>query len=125
MTSGGTYNHLLLVDVRRSRSLPGKRAAQALEQVAIELNFNTVPNASEQQKPLFPDGIRLGTPAVTTRGMREPEMARIAEFIDRGLALVRTGKLGAGEDIFTDAAARDALRAEVQDFAGAFPMFQY
>ncbi len=125
VTSGGTDNHLLLVDVRRSRKLPGKRAAQALEQVAIELNFNTVPNASEQQKPLFPDGIRLGTPSVTTRGMVEKEMEKVAEYIDRALALVKSGKLGQGEDMWTDAAARDALRAEVQEFSGRFPMFTY
>jgi glycine hydroxymethyltransferase len=125
VTSGGTDNHLLLVDVRRSRKLPGKRAAQALEQVAIELNFNTVPNASEQQKPLFPDGIRLGTPSVTTRGMVENDMAKVAEYIDRALALVKPGKLGPGEDVWTDAGARDALRAEVQEFAGRFPMFRY
>lgn len=125
VTSGGTDNHLLLVDVRRSRKLPGKRAAQALEQVAIELNFNTVPNASEQQKPLFPDGIRLGTPCLTTRGMGVAEMDRVAEFIDRGLTLVKTGKLAAGEGPFTDDAAREVLRSEIQAFAGGFPMFRY
>jgi len=109
--------------VRKSRKLPGKRAAIALEQVSIELNFNTVPNASEQQKPLFPDGIRLGTPSVTTRGMQEADMARIAEFIDRALALVKTGKIPEGESIWTDEAARDALRAEVETFATGFPAF--
>lgn len=122
--SGGTDNHLLLVDVRRSRRLPGKRAAIALEQVGIELNFNTVPNASELQKPLFPDGIRLGTPSLTTRGMVESDMARVAGFIDRALALVKSGKIEAGEEMWTDAAARDALRAEIQAFAGSFPMFR-
>ena len=121
VVSGGTDNHLLLVDVRKSRKLPGKRAAIALEQVSIELNFNTVPNASEQQKPLFPDGIRLGTPSVTTRGMQDADMARIAEFIDRALALVKSGKIPEGESIWTDEPARDALRAEVEAFASAFP----
>ena len=125
VVSGGTDNHLLLVDVRKSRKLPGKRAAIALEQVSIELNFNTVPNASEQQKPLFPDGIRLGTPSVTTRGMQETDMARIAEFIDRALALVKAGKIPEGESIWTDEAARDALRAEVEAFASGFPAFSY
>jgi glycine hydroxymethyltransferase len=125
VTSGGSDNHLLLVDVRKSRRLPGKRAAVALEQVGIELNFNTVPNASDQQKPLFPDGIRMGTPSVTTRGMGEADMGRIAEFVDRALALTKTGKLATGEDIWTDVPARDALRAEIQGFAGSFPMFRY
>ncbi len=123
--SGGTDNHLLLVDVRKSRKLPGKRAAVALEQVGIELNFNTVPNASELQKPLFPDGIRLGTPSVTTRGMTVAEMPRIAAFIDRALALVKAGKLAEGEGIWTDEAARDALSAEVETFASGFPPFRY
>jgi len=125
VVSGGTDNHLLLVDVRKSRNLPGKRAAIALEQVGIELNFNTVPNASEHQKPLFPDGIRLGTPSVTTRGMREPDMRRVAEFIDRGLTLVRTGKIPDGESFWTDEAARDALREEVEVFASGFSAFVY
>lgn len=125
VTSGGTDNHLLLVDVRKSRKLPGKRAAVALEQVGIELNFNTVPNASEQQKPLFPDGIRLGTPSVTTRGMVETDMVKIAEYIHRCLALVKTGKLAAGEDPWTDQGKKEALAAEIHDFAGGFPAFQY
>lgn len=125
VTSGGTDNHLLLVDVRRSLKLPGKRAAVALEQVGIELNFNTVPNASEQQKPLFPDGIRLGTPSVTTRGMVEQDMDKVAEYIRRCLVLVKSGKLGQGEDPWTDPAARDTLAREIHGFAGSFPPFQY
>jgi glycine hydroxymethyltransferase len=125
VSSGGTDNHLLLVDVRKSRGLPGKRAAVALEEVNIELNFNTVPNASESQKPLFPDGIRMGTPAITTRGMKEADMAKVAEFIDRALKLVKTGKLAEGESMWSDAAAKDKLAAEVSAFAAAFPMFAY
>lgn len=123
--SGGSDNHLLLVDVRKSRSLPGKRAAVALEAVNIELNFNTVPNASEAQKPLFPDGIRMGTPSLTTRGMQPADMAKVAEFIDRALGLVKTGKVPTGEEIWTDSAAKDKLAAEIAAFAAKFPMFKY
>jgi glycine hydroxymethyltransferase len=123
--SGGTDNHLLLVDVRRTLGLPGKRAAVGLEEVGIVLNFNTIPNASDQQKPLAPDGIRLGTPCLTTRGMAEREMERVAEFIDRGLRLLKPGKLEKGDDPWADAAGRDALAADVRAFASAFPTFRY
>ena len=125
VSSGGSDNHLLLVDVRKSRNLPGKRSAQALEGVNIELNFNTVPNASEAQKPLAPDGIRMGTPSLTTRGMTEADMDKVADFIDRALALVKTGKLETGESMWKDEAARDRLAAEVAAFASTFPMFKY
>jgi glycine hydroxymethyltransferase len=123
--SGGTDNHLLLVDVRRTLGLPGKRAAVGLEEVGIVLNFNTIPNASDQQRPLAPDGIRLGTPSLTTRGMAEREMERVAEFIDRGLRLLKPGKLDKGDDPWVDPAGRDALTADVRAFASAFPSFRY
>jgi glycine hydroxymethyltransferase len=123
--SGGTDNHLLLLDVRRTLGLPGKRAAVGLEEVGVVLNFNTIPNASDQQKPLAPDGIRLGTPCLTTRGMAEREMDRVAEFIDRGLRLLKPGKLEKGDDPWADPAARDALAADVRAFASAFPTFRY
>ncbi len=123
VSSGGTDNHLLLVDTRKSRGLPGKRVAIALEQVGIFLNFNTIPNASPLQKPLFPDGIRLGPPAVTTRGMNESQMPRIAELMDRALENVKRGRIEKGTGIWADPSARKALRAEVQAFASEFPTF--
>ncbi len=125
VSSGGTDNHLLLVDMRKSRELPGKRVAIALEQVGIVLNFNTVPNASELQTPLFPDGVRLGTPATTTRGMGPEQMAAIAGFIDRTLEFVKRGPIEKGTGLWTDPAQRDAIRAEVEAFAGGYPMFRY
>ena len=125
VASGGTDNHLLLVDTFKSRKLPGRRVAIALERVGIVCNFNTVPNARPAQKPLFPDGIRVGTPSVTSRGMRAADMATIAGFIDRCCALTKRGKVEKGSGIFTDKAAADALRDEVFAFTAQFPTFTY
>jgi glycine hydroxymethyltransferase len=83
IVSGGTDNHLMLVDLR-SRGLTGKVAQIALDEAAITVNKNTVPK--ETQSPFVTSGIRVGTSAVTTRGMGEREMARIAGLIDRVLA---------------------------------------
>ncbi len=79
LVSGGTDNHLMLVDLR-NKGLTGKLAEQSLDRATITVNKNTVPR--ETQSPFVTSGIRVGTPAVTTRGMREGEMARIAELID-------------------------------------------
>ncbi len=125
VSSGGTDNHLLLADTRKSRQLPGKRVAIALERVGIVLNFNTVPNASDLQKPLFPDGVRMGTPAITTRGMREADMDTIAGFIDRALELVKRGKIEKGTGVWTDPDAAMAIKDEVEAFVGGFPAFRY
>jgi len=75
LITGGTDNHLILADLT-GKNVPGKIAAKALDAAGIELNYNTVP--FDPRKPFDPSGIRIGTPAVTTRGMREPEMKRIA-----------------------------------------------
>ncbi len=80
--SGGTDNHLMLVDLR-NKGLTGKVAEQALDRAGITVNKNTVPR--ETQSPFVTSGIRIGTPAVTTRGMGEAEMERIAGLIDRVL----------------------------------------
>jgi len=78
IVSGGTDTHLVLVDVF-SRGLTGKQAESALERAGITVNKNTIP--FDTQPPMVASGIRLGTPAVTTRGMREPEMRKIAQWI--------------------------------------------
>jgi glycine hydroxymethyltransferase len=78
IVSGGTDTHLVLVDVS-SRGLTGKQAESALEQAGITVNKNTIP--FDPQPPMIASGIRLGTPAVTTRGMKEPEMRQIAQWI--------------------------------------------
>src|SRR5260221_2928193 len=83
LVSGGTDNHLMLVDVF-SKGITGKVAEAALGKAAITVNKNTIP--FDQHPPLTASGIRIGTPAMTTRGMREPEMDAIAGFIGRVLA---------------------------------------
>ncbi|HXI56631.1 MAG TPA: serine hydroxymethyltransferase [Polyangia bacterium] len=80
VVSGGTDNHLILVDLS-NKNVPGKIAAKALDKAGIELNYNSVPY--DTRKPFDPSGIRLGSPSVTSRGMRQPEMKLIAGWIDR------------------------------------------
>lgn len=80
LVSGGTDNHLMLIDLT-NKGIGGKPAAKALDRAGIELNFNTVP--FDTRKPADPSGVRIGTPAVTSRGMKEREMKMIAAWIDR------------------------------------------
>ncbi len=81
--SGGTDNHLMLVDLR-NKNVTGKEAQEALDLAGITVNKNAVP--FDDKSPLITSGIRVGTPAVTTRGMKESQMSEIAELIDRALA---------------------------------------
>ena len=83
IVSGGTDNHLLVLDVR-SYSINGKQAQKMLDEVGISVNKNTIP--FDTQSPFVTSGIRLGSPAVTSRGMKEAEMIKIVEFIDNTLA---------------------------------------
>ncbi len=80
LVSGGTDNHLILIDLT-NKGVPGKVAAKALDRAGIELNYNTVP--FDPRKPFDPSGVRIGTPAITSRGMKEPEMAEIGAWIDK------------------------------------------
>jgi glycine hydroxymethyltransferase len=80
LVSGGTDNHLILIDLTK-QAVPGKLAAKALDRAGIELNYNSVP--FDTRKPFDPSGIRLGTPAVTSRGMGPAEMKQIAGWMDR------------------------------------------
>ena len=82
LVSGGTDNHLILVDLR-NKGITGKDAEARLDAVGITVNKNTIP--FDPQSPFVTSGIRLGTPAVTTRGMGEQEMQLIADLIDRTL----------------------------------------
>jgi glycine hydroxymethyltransferase len=108
VVSGGTDNHLMLVDLR-NKALTGKVAEQALDRAGITVNKNTVPK--ETQSPFVTSGIRIGTAAVTTRGMKETEMRRIAELIDTALQAP------------DDGAVTERIRAEVRDLAAAFPLY--
>lgn len=83
IVSGGTDNHLLVLDVR-SYSINGKQAQKMLDEVGVSVNKNTIP--FDTQSPFVTSGIRLGSPAVTSRGMKEAEMIKIVEFIDNTLA---------------------------------------
>ena len=108
IVSGGTDNHLFLIDLY-SRGITGKDAQPALDRAGITVNKNSIP--FDPTPPMTGGGIRLGTPAVTTRGMREPEMARIAAWIAEVLS-----HLG-------DAERERRIRAEVAEFAVQFPLY--
>jgi glycine hydroxymethyltransferase len=109
LVSGGTDNHLLLVDLE-NKNIPGKQAAKALDRAGIELNYNTVP--FDPRKPFDPSGVRIGTAAVTSRGMGPLDMDRVAAWIEQ---VVEAEKAG-------DEAAVEKVAAEVHEFARGFPM---
>ncbi len=108
IVSGGTDTHLMLVDLR-SRNLTGKVAEKALDLAGITVNKNTVPK--ETQSPFVTSGIRIGTPAVTTRGMKEQEMKRIAKLIDTVLSAA------------DDAALARRVRDDVRELTSRFPLY--
>jgi glycine hydroxymethyltransferase len=108
LVSGGTDNHLILVDVF-SQGITGKVAEAALGRAGITVNKNAIP--FDQNPPLVASGIRIGTPAVTTRGMHEPEMDAIAGFIGRVLSTP------------DDEATARAVRADVEALCHRFPLY--
>ena len=109
LISGGTDNHLILVDLT-SKGIGGKPAAKALDRAGIELNYNTVPY--DTRKPFDPSGIRLGTPALTTRGLTEEQMSQVAGWIDDSVTAAIAG----------DEAALDKIAGEVRDLLTGYPM---
>jgi glycine hydroxymethyltransferase len=109
LVSGGTDNHLLLADLT-SKGIGGKPAAKALDRAGIELNFNTVPY--DPRRPFDPSGIRLGTPAITTRGLDESHMPQLAGWIDEAIT-------AAAKD---DEATLDRVAAEVRDLLAGYPI---
>jgi len=110
IVSGGTDNHLFLVDIH-SRGLTGAEAQPALDRAGITINKNSIP--FDPLPPMKASGIRMGTPAITTRGMREPEMEKIAGWIADVL------------DRLGDASTEQRVRAEVAAFASHFPLYTH
>ena len=106
LVSGGTDNHLILVDLT-NKGITGKKAAKALDRAGLVLNYNTVP--FDPRKPFDPSGIRLGTPAATSRGMKEPEMSAVARWMDAIVAAPEDEALAA------------RVAGEVRELCKAFP----
>ena len=110
LVSGGTDNHLILIDLS-DKGITGNVAEDALSKVGITVNKNAIPY--DTRKPTVTSGIRLGTPAITTRGMREDEMRKVASMIHRTI-----------ENIDDEAVLRN-IRDESQELTGSFPMFKW
>jgi glycine hydroxymethyltransferase len=106
LVTGGTDNHLILADLT-SKNIPGKVAARAFDEAGLVLNYNSVP--FDTRKPFDPSGIRLGTSSVTSRGLREPEMVKIAAWMDE---VVRSPD---------DAGLKARIAGEVTELLRAFP----
>ena len=109
IVSGGSDNHLFLVDLR-NRNITGKKACALLHEAGITANLNLIP--FDPKPPTVASGIRIGTPAVTTRGMKEPEMQAIANWIDTVLSDPE------------DKALRDRVREEVRELCSQFPLYE-
>jgi glycine hydroxymethyltransferase len=112
LVSGGTDNHLVLIDLT-NKGIGGKPAAKALDRAGIELNYNTVP--FDPRKPFDPSGLRLGAPAITTRGLGVEQMPKVAEWIDLAVQAANAD----------DNAAIDRIAGEVRDLLAAYPMPGY
>ena len=108
IVSGGTDNHLMLVDLRPAH-LTGKEMEHRLDEVYITVNKNAIPN--DPEKPFVTSGIRVGTPAVTSRGFREEEMRTVGRLICQ-----------AAQADFEDKI--DSLRAQVKELTGKYPLYQ-
>jgi glycine hydroxymethyltransferase len=104
LVSGGTDNHLILVDLR-NKNIVGKDAQVRLEKAGITTNRNSIPY--DTASPFNPSGLRIGTPAITTRGMKENEMVKIAEWINRVIA---------------SEAECEKVREEIREFTKGFPL---
>ena len=107
LVSGGTDNHLILIDLT-NKDVFGKKCAKALDRAGIVCNYNAIPN--DPRKPFSPSGIRIGTPAITSRGMAEPEMRRIAEWMDQVVSAPE------------DEAVATRVCAEVAELCASFPV---
>ena len=115
LVSGGTDNHLLLVDLT-NKQVTGKIAAKALDAAGIELNFNTVP--FDPRRPFDPSGLRIGSAAITTRGLKTEHMPLVAGWIERAVVAASRGPL----DDAAVAKELDTVAGEVRDLLKGFPM---
>ncbi|XP_071131956.1 serine hydroxymethyltransferase, cytosolic-like [Mytilus edulis] len=128
VVTGGTDNHLILVDLRPN-GIDGARAEKVLEDVSIALNKNTCPG---DKSALKPSGLRIGSPALTSRNMKEKDFEQVSEFIHQGLVITKEAMEGCGPllkdfkaKIITDEKIKQkiaALKADVEKFAIQFPM---
>ncbi len=108
IVSGGTDNHLMLIDLFGSKQITGKEAEKCLEHVGISINKNMIP--FDPRKPMDPSGIRVGTPALTTRGCKEKDMQTVADLMDEAL-MNRT-----------DETKLKQVSQKVKDFSLRFPV---
>jgi glycine hydroxymethyltransferase len=108
LVSGGTDNHLILIDLT-NKGLPGKRAAQALDRAGLETNYNSIP--FDPRKPFDPSGLRIGPPAITSRGMLESDMEQVAVWLDRAIEAEKS----------SDAQTLGHIAGEVREFLVRFP----
>lgn len=129
LATGGTDNHLMLIDVRTSCGLTGRQAAGALRECGITLNYNSLPN--DPNGPLITSGLRIGTPAVTTLGMGPDEMKTIAKIIKLVVSNTQAGILTSGPNAgqpskrlhTLDSTVRDEARAMVKEILDRFPVY--
>ncbi len=131
----GTQNHMILIDLTTIFGPGGGFFAQyALDEAGITLNKNTIPG--EPSSPFYPSGVRLGTPALTTRGMKEKEMIKIAGWIKRAIESVRKFHLPENKELRKDYLNKykkevhknkelKKIRAEIKKFAVKFPIFAW
>ena len=110
LVAGGTDTHLMLLDMT-PKELSGKKAEKALEEAGITVNKNTIP--FDTRKPFVTSGVRIGTPAVTTRGMKEDEMKVIAGFISRAI------------DNYENEEGLHKIKDEVKEFCSKFPLYKH
>lgn len=108
LVTNGTDNHLILIDIHASFGIDGSEAEKVLDQIGLTLNKNAIPN--DTLPPFKPSGIRLGTPAITTRGMKEPDMEVIAEWM---LQVIRSKN---------DSKSLDTIKNQVKEFCLQFPL---
>ena len=124
LVTGGTDNHLILLDVEKSFGMTGKQAEKLCHLIGITLNRNTIPR--DPNGPWHTSGIRLGTPALTTRGLKEPEMKKIANIVCHALkkgehALQKEG--ATSSDLSLDPSDREHYKNEVQQLLKDFPLY--